>query len=146
MSKTTILEPFNLDDFIKNNMSISFQGKEPDVIKKEVVQNLKTRLKKIKSFLNDVDLNSEETFLMTFEVFLERLEMSEKEYLSAVSYSLKRPQVFLKRALKEIRVNNYNKMLLETWVGNMVIQFILDPYSVCMYVVNYIGKSFRGMS
>ena len=28
----------------------------------------------------------------------------------------------------------------------MDIQYILDPYSVCMYVVNYIGKSFRGMS
>ena len=28
----------------------------------------------------------------------------------------------------------------------MDIQFILDPYSVCQYVVNYIGKSYRGMS
>ena len=28
----------------------------------------------------------------------------------------------------------------------MDIQYILDPYSVCHYIVSYIGKSYRGMS
>lgn len=54
--------------------------------------------------------------------------------------------MFLRRALSEIRVNNYNETLLKCWEANMDIQYILDPYACAAYIVSYISKGQRGMS
>ena len=85
-------------------------------------------------------------FSMSFEAFLNTLDMDIDKYCLAIASFLKRSEIFMKRDLKDVRVNNYNDDLLKAWIGNMDIQYILDPYSVCMYVINYIGKSYRGMS
>ncbi|KAJ8048747.1 ATP-dependent DNA helicase PIF1 [Holothuria leucospilota] len=83
---------------------------------------------------------------ITFSQFLDRLQLTEEEYLQAVQSSLKIEKVFLKRSPNEIRVNNYNTFLLRTWRANMDLQFVLHPYACAMYIVSYISKSQRGMS
>ena len=53
---------------------------------------------------------------------------------------------FLKRAPKEIRINNYSSSLLKAWQANMDIKFVLDPYACATYILPYITKGQRGMS
>ena len=83
---------------------------------------------------------------ITFEDLLERLEVTEEDYILPIRSSLSRPTMFLKRNANELRINNYNKHCLLAWRANMDIQFILDIYSCAMYVVSYISKAQRGMS
>ena len=152
MRNTCILEPLEIDKMFCKGDNIDPSTLEIEEIVK--LDNMKTKFKKkckdnltkIKEFLNDLDLNSEEIFKLSLDDFFTKLSINEFDYLMAIRFSLRRPQVFLKRDIKEIRINNYNETLIKAWIGNMDIQFILDPYSVCIYVVNYIGKSFRGMS
>ena len=65
---------------------------------------------------------------ITFENFLEKLLLTEDQYLDAIKYSLKRPTVLLKRTPSEIRLNNYNTNLLKAWRANMDLQFVLDSF------------------
>ncbi|MCP4161026.1 MAG: AAA family ATPase [Deltaproteobacteria bacterium] len=83
---------------------------------------------------------------MEFEEFLKLFECTYEQYISAIRVSLQKPQVFLKRSVKEIRVNPYMKNLADTWQANHDIQFVLDPYSCARYITDYISKSTRGMS
>ncbi|KAJ8043551.1 ATP-dependent DNA helicase PIF1 [Holothuria leucospilota] len=77
---------------------------------------------------------------------LQILDMTEDQYIQAIRWSLTAHKLFLKRSPSEIRVNAYNKTLLETWKANMDIQYVLDPYACAMYIVSYISKGQRGMS
>jgi hypothetical protein len=54
--------------------------------------------------------------------------------------------VFLKREIKEIFVNPYNRELLEAWGANIDVQFVLDEYACARYCVGYILKSEGGVS
>ena len=83
---------------------------------------------------------------ISFEELLDKLEVTEDQYILAIRYSLNRPTIFLKRNSNKLRINNYNKHCLLAWRANMDIQFILDIYSCAMYVVSYISKAQRGMS
>ena len=83
----------------------------------------------------------------TFEEFLQsEAQMNEEEYIKCICSTLNNPKVFLKRRPCDIRVNLYNKNVLQAWRANIDIQFVLDPYACAMYIVSYISKSQRGMS
>jgi hypothetical protein len=64
----------------------------------------------------------------------------------ALRSSLTRPTLFLARRLSEMRINSYNKEILEMTRANMDIQFCLDPYAAATYVASYMMKGQRGMS
>ena len=81
---------------------------------------------------------------MNFREFLE--DLTEEEYMDAVRSSISSPKLFLKREVDEIRINNYNKTLLQCWRAKLDLQFVLDPYACAMYIVTYISKAQRGMS
>ena len=83
---------------------------------------------------------------MTFDEFLEKLDLSEYQYLKAIRLSLKHNTLLLKRSAAEIRINCYNPNLLRTWKANMDIQYVLDPYACAVYILSYITKGQRGMS
>ena len=83
---------------------------------------------------------------IAFETFLEKLKLTEDQYLKVIRYSLKRPTLFLKRSLFEIRINNYNPNLLKAWRANMDLQFVLDPYASAVYILSYITKGQIEMS
>lgn len=84
----------------------------------------------------------------SFKDFLQSMKLSYKDYILALRSSVKAGQkkVFLKRNISEIRINNYNELLIKCWEANMDIQFILDPYACAAYIVSYISKGQRGMS
>ena len=73
--------------------------------------------------------------------FLEYLEITEDEYIKIIQYNINRPTLFLKRNLDELRINSYNKLILQLMKCNIDVQFILDPYACVGYIINYIGKS-----
>ncbi len=61
---------------------------------------------------------------MNFDEFLEKLELSEQQYLKAIRLSLTHNTLLLKRSPAEIRINCYNPNLLKAWKANMDIQFV----------------------
>lgn len=80
---------------------------------------------------------------ITFEAFLEKVELTESQYIETIRYSLKCPTLLLKRSPSEIRINNYNTNLLKAWRANMDLQFVLDPYACAVYILSYITKGQR---
>ncbi|CAF1560346.1 unnamed protein product [Rotaria magnacalcarata] len=123
-----ILEPFTDDE--------KFTTKE----REEISKNKQNVIKELENISKDKD-NS-----LTFEEFLEHVNMNEEEYIKMIRSELKKAKVFLKRAPNEIRINAYNPMIMSLHRANMDIQFILDPYACLTYCVNYISKSENGMS
>ncbi|CAF5054955.1 unnamed protein product, partial [Rotaria magnacalcarata] len=128
MRKTMILEPFSDDE--------KFTKKE----REEISKNRQNVIEELGKISKDTD-NS-----LTFEEFLEHVNINEGEYIKMIRSKLKKAKVFLKRAPNEIRINAYNSMIMSLHRANMDIQFILDPYSCLMYCVDYINKSENGMS
>ncbi|KAJ8018963.1 hypothetical protein HOLleu_42737 [Holothuria leucospilota] len=100
--------------------------------------------KRIKEYLDGLKLADDVT--TTFEEMLQILDMTEDQYIRGIRWSLTADKLFLRRSPSEIRVNAYNKPLLETWKANMDIQYVLDAYACAMYIVSYISKGQRGMS
>ena len=74
---------------------------------------------------------------ITFEAFLEKVELTESQCIENIRYSLKRPTLLLRRSPSEIRINTYyNTNLLKAWRANMDLQFVLDPYDLrCIHSV-----------
>ena len=83
---------------------------------------------------------------ITFDRLLLDLNVTEENYLLAVSLSLNAAIVFFKRNPNELRINNYNAACLSAWRTNMDIQIVLDVYACAVYIVNYISKAQKGMS
>lgn len=69
-----------------------------------------------------------------------------ENYKLALRSSLKKPQIFLRRKFSDRLLNAYNSDILRLHRANMDIQFILDAYACCSYIINYINKSNRGVS
>ncbi len=97
-------------------------------------------------FLSKIDKDSSFNLDATFEQFLSMIEMSYSDYICALRSKLKGPKVYIKRELKDKRINAFNKHILPLHRANIDIQFILDAYSCVQYILNYLNKSNRGMS
>ena len=72
--------------------------------------------------------------------------MTKEVYINAIRSQLRAPTIYLKRSVRDVRVNNYNAYMLMAWQANIDIQFILDTYACAAYVAAYVTKSFRGIS
>uniref|UniRef100_A0A8D8WGM7 ATP-dependent DNA helicase n=2 Tax=Cacopsylla melanoneura TaxID=428564 RepID=A0A8D8WGM7_9HEMI len=83
---------------------------------------------------------------MNFDDFLAAVPISEEHYMEAIGSQVRRAKVFLRRDLKEIKLNAYNKLALILNEANMDIQFMVDPYGAATYVVDYVNKPERGVS
>ena len=107
------------------------------------LNEIKKHSDKIKTLLDEMKYGED----FTFKAFLEKLKLTQSEYIQAIRYLLKRPTLLLKRSPSEIRINNYNTNLLKAWRANMDLQFVLDPYACAVYyILSYITKGQRGMS
>ncbi|CAB4028779.1 ATP-dependent DNA helicase PIF1 [Paramuricea clavata] len=125
MPRTMILQPLSETELDEN-----------------IADVLKGALGRIRSLLDTI--KADET--MTFDEFLEKLDLSEQQYIKSIRLSLKHNTLLLKRSPAEIRINCYNPNLLKAWQANMDIQFVLDPYACAVYILSYITKGQRGMS
>ena len=99
-----------------------------------VAGTLQKALGQIRSLLDSI--KADET--VNFAEFLEKLELSEQQYLKAIRFSLKHNTLLLKRSPAEIRINCYNQNLLKAWKANMDIQFVLDPYGLVLFISYHI--------
>ena len=72
--------------------------------------------------------------------------MSESDYLKIIQSSLQSLTIFLKHSPCDIRINAFNKEILELHHANMDLKFITESWSCAMYVLKYINKSKRGIS
>lgn len=130
MKETEILLPINEKKYTKEQKNI-----------------MKTNLKKIMDLLNHLYKNSENQIMnYNYTEFLAELKMTHNEYILALRSHLKIETIFMKREVKNININVFNKTILELHQANMDIQFILNPYALCNYLVNYINKSMSGIS
>ncbi|KAG2215281.1 hypothetical protein INT45_012703 [Circinella minor] len=99
---------------------------------------------RIRSYLEDIQNNAVPN--MAFPEFLVINNVDIDQYLLAIRSSLTNPKVFLKRDVTDIYINPFNTKILQLHRANMDIQFILDPYACCTYIVDYINKADRGLS
>ena len=128
MRRTMVLEPFS------DNEKLTKKERE------EISKNRQNVIKELER------ISKEKDSLLTFDEFLEHVNMKEEEYIKMIRSELKKAKIFLERAPNEIRINAYNPMIMSLHKANMDIQLILDPYACLMYCVDYISKSENGMS
>ncbi|PIK45341.1 hypothetical protein BSL78_17806 [Apostichopus japonicus] len=110
----------------------------------EEEEQLVTLSNNLKTYLDELKLAGDVT--TTYQEMLQILQTTEEQYIRAIRFSLKADKLFLQRSPSEIRINAFNKDLLETWKANMDIQYVLDSYACAIYIVSYISKGQRGMS
>jgi hypothetical protein len=129
MKETVVLSPFLLD---------------------EVTAAEFKRLKGISHQVKDyLDANSKELVEgeLSFEGFLVAAQVDTyDDYFNCIRVTLKMKKVFIRRNTNAILTNNYNKKIISMFRSNMDIQYILDPYACCTYVVDYINKTDRRLS
>ena len=77
---------------------------------------------------------------MTFEQFLNKVGVSEEDYMKAIGTSSKGDVIVLKRSVAERYINGYNPEWLRAWNANMDFQFCLNPHAVITYITDYMGK------
>ena len=90
--------------------------------------------KQVRTYLDDSydTLGSSD---LSFDQFINIFDLGKSDYIMAVRSSLKTSKVFLKRELKHACVNQFNSKILRMHRANIDIQYILDPYAYCAYIV-----------
>lgn len=83
---------------------------------------------------------------MSFEDFLNIFKCNTSDYFKTVQSTMKCSKFLLKRSVREVYINNYNPLILSMHRANMDIQYVVDPYACCVYVVDYIKKSDKGIT
>lgn len=106
------------------------------------IQKLKEDFKKLQLTLSSLPQDEH----LSFDDFLQKIDMSENDYIQVIRSSLRTPKVFLKREPDESRINPCMKHLLNAWQANHDIQYVLDAFSMAVYIVAYTCKSQKGMS
>ncbi|CEP10863.1 hypothetical protein, partial, partial [Parasitella parasitica] len=72
---------------------------------------------------------------MTFSDFLGVFGTTEENYILAVRSTLRSSKVVLARKPQDILTNNYNPKLLLLMGSNCDLQFVVNPYACCAYIV-----------
>lgn len=124
MTETMVLEPLPTDT------------EKSDVAKHKVNYDKITKV--LETLTSDVE--------MDFNSFLGECKVDYTEYLNAIRSSISKKKVFFKRTVKDTRINSFNLDILRLWQANTDMQYVIDPYAVCVYIASYIMKSQRGMS
>ena len=71
-------------------------------------------------------------------------EVSESDYIAALSFSRVGYSYHQKRDIDEIYINSYNPEWIQAWDGNIDIQPCLDFFGVITYVTEYYSKDDTG--
>ena len=74
-------------------------------------------------------------------------EVAKCRYLNALSASVQgSASVFMKREVKDIFLNGYNKKIMRLFKSNHDLQICIDQYSCAQYICGYLTKNESGMS
>ena len=78
---------------------------------------------------------------------LPKRKLAKERYLNALSASIQgTASVFLKRKVKDIFVNAYNKKIMAIFQANHDLQICIDQYSCAQYICGYLTKNEAGLS
>ncbi|XP_024117601.2 uncharacterized protein LOC112139131 [Oryzias melastigma] len=105
------------------------------------VERAKAKLRPLSALLKEPESES-----LTFEQLLIECNLTVTEYKKCLHLMKTSSTVILKRDPKDCWVNAYNPHLLQAFDSNMDISFILNAYSVIMYLTSYITKQEHGLS
>ena len=94
----------------------------PQEEKEKKISNAKKILEKTKKLLND--LNEDQAENMTFQEFLDTIEVHEDEYYEALRIAVDGQTVILKRKINERFVNSYRPLFLLKWQANIDVQLV----------------------
>ena len=95
------------------------------------------KMRRIKQFLEHCRIEGQD---ITFEEFLDKVDMTEAEYTTTIRASLISAKLFLRRSVSSAFVNGYNSRIVQLFSSNMDIQFIVDEFAVATYLCSYISK------
>ena len=74
-------------------------------------------------------------------------EDAKERYINAISASVQgTAMVVVKRRVKDIFVNGFNKKIMRLHKANHDLQICIDPYSCAQYICGYLTKNESGMS
>ena len=133
MAVTTVIEPFKKEDEMSRKLF--------DIYYKMWITIRDETELAYEKYLKDKTIIKYDEFL---RVNLKM--MSHEDYIKAISCSIKRVVVFLKRDSHEVMINSFNKEAMLMWGSNMDIQEVSDPYGCASYVSAYMLKSNAVMS
>ena len=125
--------------------------------RKDTLERYEVIISKVKSFCDDPDrvkqvMDAHNKDLETtpelhqaglearIQMMCKEIDVDYKDYISALSCCQVGYSVVLRRDLDEVYVNSYNREFIHAWDGNMDMQFVLDPFAVCTYVLDYVSK------
>lgn len=83
---------------------------------------------------------------ISFEDFLNKLNLTEDEYITTIRFSLTKRTMVLKRSSLAVGINNYNRKLLKYTESNIDIQGVFDAYATATYMLSYILKIDEGLN
>ena len=110
--------------------------------KDALLKRAKEVLTKAVQILEDPDIDED----MTFEAFLEKLQVTRGDYLNYCNITERGKVLLLKRDIKERNINTYNPEWIRAWNANMDMQIALDPFAIITYIVSYVSKDESGMT
>ena len=133
MRSTRILSPFT-DEENRETQHLDFESIHNAIRDKiyEIDEKIRKKDDSIQKF--------------SFDDFINDIGLTDEMYLLTIRSTLTKKTVFIRRNPKDIRCNGFNSEILRLFRSNMDIQFIVDPYGCVHYIVNYISKSYRGVS
>jgi hypothetical protein len=139
MRKTTFLEPLILKD---NNENVI---KKADIylnrIRKYMLRNL------FQESCGESSDSRKKFFMLSFDNFLEKLGISEEEYLMALRRSVRgHGFMFMKRECSQVFINNFNKNIMSQHSANQDFTLCIDENQVAAYIINYLTKNEAGQS
>jgi len=141
LEETVVLEPFNPEDFVQ---TIENKKGKPINVKDDYYK-LFIKINNQLELIVSKTIREEKKgfkYMISMRDFLKKCgNISYKDYLIALSTSIKTVTVFLKCNSRELMINVYNKEIYSRWRANMDIQLVTDPYSVAVYITTYMMKS-----
>ncbi len=77
---------------------------------------------------------------ISFLKILNSLNLGENTYILSFINKLTKLHIFLKRTLRNIKINAFNTRVVHLWFVNTNVKFILDPYAAATYYTSYMTK------
>ena len=100
-------------------------------------------LKKVNEFIHQY---SEDITKVSLQQILLLCNISEEDYVKALSVTKRGSKIILKRSTEDLSTNSFNKDILKFWKANIDVQYIIDSYACVMYIASYVLKAEKGMS
>lgn len=73
------------------------------------------------------------------------LNINQEIFETAYKRCSRNMHVVLKRQVNKVWINQYSRSLLKVWNANIDIQFCVDAFACCVYIISYMSKSERGI-